>query len=170
MFRELKLLKLIYQYHIEESEVRYEHVKGEVDDLEKKFKKVNEKVDAEDDDRRRRLCSMETPKKTKVSFPRFRGKNFENVKVFQLLSAYLDRIKQLHTLQQKCKRYVKRWVKNENSPCLNGILKNHLSFYLNNVLKQKSQEWVDFELKEEIPREFTVPTPIKDAFESGPPQ
>ena len=63
MFRELKLLKLIYQYHIEESEVRYEHVKGEVDDLEKKFKKFNEKVDAEDDDRRRRLCSMETPKK-----------------------------------------------------------------------------------------------------------
>ena len=48
MFRELKLLKLIYQYHIEESEVRYEHVKGEVDDLEKKFKKVNENVDAED--------------------------------------------------------------------------------------------------------------------------
>ena len=79
MFRELKLLKLIYQYHIEESEVRYEHVKGEVDDLEKKFKKVNEKVDAEDDDRRRRLCSMETPKKTKVSFPRFRGKNFEDL-------------------------------------------------------------------------------------------
>ena len=85
--------------------------------------------------------------------------------MFQLLSAYLDRIKQLHTLKQKCKRYVKRWVKNENSPCLKGILKNHLSFYLNIVLKQKSQECIDFELKEETPKGFTVPTPIKNALE-----
>ena len=88
--------------------------------------------------------------------------------MFQLLSAYLDRIKQLHTLKQKCKRYVKRWVKNENSPCLKGILKNHLSFYLNNVLKQKSQEWVDFELKEETPKAFTtrfkVGVPIRKKF------